>query len=84
MIRIVLLSLAGFVVFAGCGMLFFVAGRIGIVAGLVTIFAGAVAIWVVEARTNRHLEADSGWNRVMKAEGEDLVERQTSERRTPD
>ena len=75
MMRVVLLSLAGAIVFAGFAAPFFVAGTSGIYTGGALIIFGAVALAVVARKTRKSLDADNAWNRTMKADGETLVQR---------
>ena len=73
MIRIAALSLASFIVFIGFGMTFFMTVPMAKSIGVVVIVVGCVAIVVVERWTKSHLAEDNKWNRLMKAEGEDLL-----------
>ncbi len=73
MIRVVLLSLASFIVFVGFAMTFFMTAPIAKWVGALVIAIGCVAIVLVERWTKSHLAEDTKWNRLMKAEGEDLM-----------
>lgn len=75
MIRLALLSVAGAVIFAGLAAFFYVPGSTGILLGIVLPILGVVLLWFIEHRTRRHLDVNSRWNQVMKADGDDLVER---------
>ena len=76
MLRIVLLSLAGAVVFAGFAAPFLLPGASGIVAGGTLIITGAALLLGVARKTRQSLDADNAWNRTMKADGESLIERE--------
>lgn len=75
MLRIVLLSLAGAIILVGFGLPFIILGRTGLALGFVVIAIGSVFFWAIETRTNNFLDEDSGWNRLMKADGENILER---------
>ena len=76
MSRIVLLSLAGTIVFAGFSAPFFVAGTAGIYAGGALIIFGGLLLAVVARKTRIWLDEDNAWNRTMKADGETLIQRE--------
>lgn len=75
MLRIVLLSFAGAVVFVGFGLPFAVPGRTGLAVGFAVVAIGSVFLWAVETRTNKFLDKNTSWNRLMKTDGENLLER---------
>ena len=75
MVRIILLALAGSVIFAGIGTIFIIPGSVGLVVGFAVAIFGAVLLWAVEARTRRSLQSDTAFNRLMKVEGDDLLRR---------
>ena len=75
MLRISLLSVAGAVIFAGLAAFFYVPGTFGILLGIALPVLGVVLLWVIERRTRQYLDVESRWNQVMKADGEDLIER---------
>ena len=62
-------------IFAGLAAFFYVPGSLGILLGVALPILGVILLWVIEHRTRRHLDVHSRWNQLMKADGEDLVER---------
>lgn len=73
--RLLSLTAAGIVIFAGFGIPVLVPGIRGVALGLGVAAIGALLFWFTEKRTRDALDADSGWNRMLKADGDDLVER---------
>ncbi len=80
MVRVLLLSLAGSVVFAGFALIFLLPDTTGLIAGSGLVFFGAVTVWLVEHRTSKSLESDTAFNRWIKAGGEDFVLRDRNDR----
>ena len=62
-------------IFAGMAAFFYVPGNSGILLGIALPVTGVILLWVIEARTRRHLDDHSRWNQLMKADGENLIER---------
>jgi NADH:ubiquinone oxidoreductase subunit 6 (subunit J) len=74
MARIVLLSLAGAIIFAGFGAPFFLSGSVGVFTGGVMVVGGSIAMLLVARKSRKYLDNDTEWNRVMKADGDSLLE----------
>lgn len=74
-----MLSFACAVVFAGFSIAIFDFGGFGIVVGALIVILGAVLIWLVEVRTKQCLDADTKWNDLMKADGDDFIQRSESD-----
>lgn len=70
----VLLALAGALVFAGFAVPFAIESPGGWMLGVVLVAIGAAVLWSVEKRTAHLLEKESVWNRTMKADGRSLIE----------
>ena len=79
MYRIVFLSLAAAVVFLGFAMPFAIPGMVGWIACALFILLGAFLIWAFEKKTRLSLDNDSRFNKVMKADCENIIERRTEE-----
>lgn len=75
MIRLVALSFAGAVVFIGFSIPFLLAGFLGLMVGVITTIAGALLFWFTELKTKKSLHANTTWNRAMKSDGGNLIER---------
>lgn len=74
--RLLALSAAGSVVFIGFGLPFLLPpGRQGLIAGVLVVIIGSALLALAESRTKHALDDDTTWNRLMKADGEDLIER---------
>lgn len=76
MARLISLTLAGTLIFAGFGIPFHSPDWRGLVLGAGTIVCGALLLLYVDKRTKNKLEANTAWNRVMKADGKNLVDRE--------
>lgn len=76
MLRVLLLSLSGAIVFTGFAAPFFLVGASGIYTGGTLIVIGAALLVVVARKTRKSLDAENAWNRTMKADGESLIERE--------
>lgn len=79
MLRLILLSMASAVVFLGFAIPFVVLGAPGWLVGGSAIGVGAALVWVAERATQKSLQADSAFNRLLKTDGENLVELPRSE-----
>lgn len=73
--RFILLTLSAATIFVGFGLPFIVDGRLGLVAGGLVVLFGAGVFWLFEMRTKASLEQDSAFNRLLKSDGENLIER---------
>lgn len=80
MVRVLLLSLAGSISFAGFALIFLLPDTTGLIAGSAIVIFGAVTVWLVEQHTRKSLDADTTFNRLMKADGEDFVLRDRKDR----
>ena len=76
MIRLLLLSICGVIIFAGFGLPFVIEGATGLLMGGLVILVGSTLSWFIEIRTKKSLEEDSPINNMLKADGENLVERE--------
>ena len=56
MLRLVLLSVAGALVFVGFGSPFVIPGQIGLLVGFVLVAVGVSSFWVIESKTRKSLE----------------------------
>lgn len=79
MMRILLLSAAAAIIFAGFGAIIVNPGTLGVLVGICLIVVGCVATWIIEKKTASALREDSTWNRIMKTEGDNLVGRDDSD-----
>ena len=75
MLRLILLSAACAVVFAGFAAPFFIPGTVGLLTGLAILLVGSLAVWIIESRTRKLLRVDNAFNRLMKADGDSLIHR---------
>ena len=75
MIRLVAMSCAGAVVFVGFSIPFLLPGGTGIIVGTLVVVAGLIALWLAESKTKNLLHTNTKWNRTMKADGENFIER---------
>ena len=73
--RLLLLALAAVPVFTGFTLPFVISGMIGLMLGGVLIIIGAALLWFVERRSRSALQADTALNHVLKADGENLLDR---------
>ena len=75
MIRLLTLSFAGAVVFVGFGIPFLLPGGVGLIIGVATAIVGVILFRFTESQTKKSLRENSMWNQTMKADGENLIER---------
>lgn len=75
MMRLILLTLSALPIFVGFGLPFMLDGHLGLLAGGLVVLFGAGTFWLVEMKTKRSLEQDTAFNRFLKSDGENLIER---------
>ena len=75
MIRLLILAACGSIVFVGFMIPYVLDGKRGVVIGAAVVIIGAALFWILEKRSRHSLESESELNRVLKADGENLVER---------
>ena len=76
MIRLLTLSICGVIIFAGFGLPFVIEGTPGLLMAGLVIFVGSTLSWFIEIRTKKFLKEDNPFNNMLKADGENLVERE--------
>lgn len=74
LMRLALMVVATAPIFAGFGLPFFVPGWPGFAFGGALVVGGAALFWVVLRRTQAWLDADTAANRLLKADGESLLD----------
>ena len=75
MMRLILLTLPAATILVGFGLPFLLDGHLGLLAGGSVVLFGAGTFWLVEMKTNKSLEKDTAFNRFLKSDGENLIER---------
>ncbi len=73
--RLLALSCAGAIVFFGFSIPFLLPGGKGLAVGVGTAVVGLGAFWFAELKTKNSLRDDTTWNRTMKGDGENLIDR---------
>ncbi len=73
LLRLLLMMLAVVPIFAGFGMPFFVPGWPGFALAFGLIIGGTWLLWIVHRRARRWLDADTAFNRMLKADGEFML-----------
>ena len=75
MTRLLALAACGSIIFSGFFLAVVLDGKRGVVTGAAVVIIGAALFWILEKRSRHSLESESSLNRVLKADGENLVER---------
>ena len=73
--RLFSLTIPAVMIFAGFPAPFLLEGAPGLIAALVLVVTGAGWFWRIEVKTRRSLEEETTLNRVIEAEGKDLIEK---------
>jgi len=73
-VRILMLALAAVPIFIGFALPFAYAGLTGLALGAALILCGASLLWWVEHRTRKTLDDDSRLNRILKADGDNILD----------
>jgi len=73
--RLIALSFAGAIIFFGFSIPFLLPGGNGLAAGIGTVVVGLAVFWFAELKTKISLREDTTWNRTMKADGKNLIDR---------
>lgn len=81
MLRVIMLSAAGFVVFLGFGLPFLIPGETGLVAGIIVLAIGVVTLGIVQYLTEKQLDRDTFWNRFVKKGGSRMLEHRDDTKR---
>ena len=75
MIRLLLLTISCTIVFIGFAMAFVIEGVLGISLAMLLVSFGSILVWIFEFKSKKSLEKESTLNRILKADGEDFIER---------
>ncbi|MGH1538818.1 MAG: hypothetical protein ACRBHB_00215 [Arenicella sp.] len=75
MIRLLLLTIPALSIFVGFAMPFFVEGISGFVIAVILIVFGSLVFWLCEIRTKHSLDEETEFNKFLKSDGDDLIER---------
>ncbi len=75
MIRLLLLTISCLIVFIGFSVPFLIEGILGILLAIAFIFFGSLLVWIFEFKTTKSLEKNSTLNRILKSDGENIIER---------
>ena len=74
--RLIALTCAGAIIFFGFSIPFLLPGGTGLAIGVGTTVVGLLAFWIAELKTKKLLRYNTTWNRTMKVDGENLIERE--------
>ena len=67
--------ISALVIFIGFAMPFEIGGKYGFIVAFVAIIFGAMLFWIVEKRTKHSLDKATPLNKILKAEGDNLIKR---------
>ena len=75
MARLMTLTLSTLAIFVGFGLPFVVDGYIGFIVGGLVVLFGSGLFWLFEVKTQKSLEKETSFNNLLKADGDNLIER---------
>jgi len=74
--RLLLLTISALLIFIGFCIPFMIEGIYGVIMAIVMIIFGSASLWVFEVKTRKSLEKETTFNKILKADGDNFIERE--------